>query len=64
MKKLFKVVPEHVSWCDTNSVIVCANDEFEAVNLCKDEFNKDQGNLTVLYIDLNESRIIEIISHE
>ena len=72
MKKIFLVTVEEFGYDEYDSMVVIANNEQEAINLCKDEdyetatsgwgsdgFVKTQGKITATEIDLTkDSQVI------
>ena len=58
MKKLFLVEAEWCGYDRYDSVAVVAENEEQAIALCKDMFEEDQGEITAKEIDLITEGIV------
>lgn len=60
MKKLFLVEAENWDYDEYDSIIVIANSEQEAIEICDGYFLETQGEITAKEINLNtdESKVI------
>lgn len=58
MKKLFSVYSEECDYDQYDEVIVIADDENKALEIGKDFFEDDQGEIKTKEIELNESGVV------
>ena len=58
MKKLFSVYSEECDYDQYDEVIVIADNENEALEIGKDFFEDDQGEIKTKEIELNESGVV------